>query len=175
MNSEEPKKVDDASDNEFHDAEDTEHNLEEKFADALDFVKGMKAKGVTDEKPQHLESSEGVSKELASSEDEPKEEEPSDQPQEPQLSEEELQANKEKAESLKQQGNDVFKAGEYEKSIELYTDALEICPKVFENERSILYNNRAAAHKHLGYQSTAIEDCTQAIELNPKYVKALIR
>lgn len=94
---------------------------------------------------------------------------------EPELSEEEKVANKEKAEQLKQDGNASFKNADYEKSIELYTEAIAICPKDFSVERSILFSNRAAAHKHLGAQSTAIEDCTQSIELNPNYIKAYAR
>lgn len=128
--------MDDASDNEFHDAEDVEkETLEEKFSDALDLA-----------------------------------EEP-----EPELSEEEKLANKEKSESLKQQGNTIFKDGDYEQSIKIYTEALDICPKVYKNERAILYSNRAAAQKHIGERDTAIEDCTKAIELNPSYVKAYTR
>lgn len=94
---------------------------------------------------------------------------------EPELSEEEKLANKGKAEQLKQEGNATFKNADYEKSIELYTEAIAICPKDFSVERSILFSNRAAAHKHLGAQSTAIEDCTQSIELNPNYIKAYSR
>lgn len=94
---------------------------------------------------------------------------------EPELSEEEMVANKEKSDAIKQSGNDVFKAGEYEKAIELYTEAIELCPKRYTNERSILFNNRAAAHKRLDVKNVAIEDCTHAIELNPEYVKALSR
>lgn len=94
---------------------------------------------------------------------------------EPELSDEEKQANKEKAEQLKQDGNACFKNADYEKSIEFYTEAIAICPKDFSVERSILYSNRAAAHKHLGAQSAAIDDCTQSIELNPNYMKAYAR
>lgn len=94
---------------------------------------------------------------------------------EPELSDEEKQANKEKAEQLKQDGNTCFKNADYEKSIELYTEAIAICPKDFSVERSILFSNRAAAHKHLGAQSDAIEDCTKSIELNPNYIKAYTR
>lgn len=94
---------------------------------------------------------------------------------EPELTEEELQANKEKAETLKQEGNTSFKNADYEKSIDSYTEALAICPKKFNVERAILYNNRAAAHKYLGAQTTAIEDCTLAIENNPEYIKAYAR
>lgn len=94
---------------------------------------------------------------------------------EPELSEEEMVANKDKSDVIKQNGNDVFKTGDYEKAIELYTEAIEMCPKRYTNERSILFNNRAAAHKHLDVKNVAIEDCTKAIELNPEYVKALLR
>lgn len=94
---------------------------------------------------------------------------------ESELSEEEKQANKEKAEQLKQDGNTCFKNADYEKSIELYTEAITICPKDFSVERSILFSNRAAAHKHLGAQDVAIADCTQSIELNPNYIKAYSR
>lgn len=137
--------LDDVSDNEFHDAEDTEkETLEEQFSDALD---------LNESKPDS---------------------EPETEP-EPELSEEELQANKEKAEQLKQEGNAVFKTADYEKSIDLYTEALAICPKKFTVERAILFSNRGAAHKHLGAQTVAIEDCTKAIENNPEYIKAYTR
>lgn len=69
----------------------------------------------------------------------------------------------------------MFKDGDYEKSIEIYTDALNICPKICKNERAILYNNRAAAYKHVGERDTAIGDCTKAIELNPSYIRAFSR
>lgn len=94
---------------------------------------------------------------------------------EPELTEEEMAANKDKSDAIKQNGNDVFKTGDYEKAIELYTEAIELCPKRYANERSILFNNRAAAHKHLDAKNAAIEDCTKAIDLNPVYVKALSR
>lgn len=100
--------------------------------------------------------------------------EPESEP-EPELTEEEKQANKEKAEQLKQDGNVCFKDADYEKSIEMYTEAIAICPKDFTVERSILFSNRAAAHKHLGAPDVAIEDCTKSIELNPSYIKAYAR
>lgn len=91
------------------------------------------------------------------------------------LSEEEKLANKVKAEELKAQGNDLFKQGEYQKSADLYTAALRICPVDFNAERSILYANRAAAKTKLNFKPSAIDDCTKAIEHNPKYLKALLR
>lgn len=91
------------------------------------------------------------------------------------LSEEEKLANKAKAEELKAQGNDMFKQGEYQKSADMYTAALRICPVDFNAERSILYANRAAAKTKLNFKPSAIDDCTKAIEHNPKYLKALLR
>lgn len=90
------------------------------------------------------------------------------------LTEEEKLANKAKAEELKAQGNELFKQGEYQKSADLYTAALRICPVDFNAERSILYANRAAAKTKLNFKPSAIDDCTKAIEHNPKYLKALL-
>lgn len=135
-----------SDDNEFHDAEDVDPAIiEEKFSDALDLN--------------------SYDESVAEPEPEP----------EPELSEEEMVANKVKSDAIKQTGNDVFKNGDYERAIELYTEAIELCAKRYTNERSILFNNRAAAHKHLDAKSAAIDDCTKAIELNPDYVKALSR
>lgn len=105
----------------------------------------------------------------------PAEVNPEPEEPEPELTEEEKLANKEKAEQLKQDGNTCFKNADYDKSIEIYTEAIAICPKVFTVERSILFSNRAAAHKHLGEQAAAIADCSKSIELNPNYVKAYAR
>lgn len=91
------------------------------------------------------------------------------------LSEEERLANKAKAEELKAQGNELFKQGEYQQSADRYTAALRICPVDFSAERSILYANRAAAKTKLNFKPSAIDDCTKAIEHNPKYLKALLR
>ncbi|XP_058454316.1 tetratricopeptide repeat protein 1 isoform X2 [Malaya genurostris] len=94
---------------------------------------------------------------------------------EKELTEEEKLANKAKADELKVQGNDLFKQGDFEKSATVYTEALRICPVQFSAERSILYANRAAAKTKLSFKPSAIDDCTKAIEHNPKYLKALLR
>ncbi|XP_053695034.1 tetratricopeptide repeat protein 1 isoform X2 [Sabethes cyaneus] len=91
------------------------------------------------------------------------------------LSEEEKLSNKAKADELKAQGNDLFKQGDFEKSADVYTEALRICPVEYSAERSILYANRAAAKTKLNFKPSAIDDCTKAIEHNPKYLKALLR
>lgn len=91
------------------------------------------------------------------------------------LTEEEKISNKAKADELKARGNELFKQGDFEKSANVYTDALRICPVEYSAERSILYANRAAAKTKLNFKPSAIDDCTKAIEHNPKYLKALLR
>lgn len=80
-----------------------------------------------------------------------------------------------KAEELKVEGNNYFKAGDYPKSAEIYTTALRTCPVACAAERSVLYGNRAVAKQKLELKPAAIDDCTKAIEFNPKYVKVLLR
>lgn len=75
----------------------------------------------------------------------------------------------------------------------MYTKALKECPTQLTSERSMLYNNRAAAKvKMVGMQllivsemfhpspvqerkESAVKDCSKAIKLNPTYIKALLR
>ncbi|XP_037298995.1 tetratricopeptide repeat protein 1 [Manduca sexta] len=79
------------------------------------------------------------------------------------------------AESLKAAGNDAFKIGNFELSIEKYTEGLKICPLQFSQHRSILYCNRSAAKMKLQEYKRAVKDCTKAIELDDNYMKAYIR
>ncbi|CAG5036891.1 unnamed protein product [Parnassius apollo] len=79
------------------------------------------------------------------------------------------------AEELKTAGNEAFKVGEYERSIEKYTEGLRICPLQFTQQRSILYCNRSAAKMKLEKYKRAIKDCSKAIELDDKYLKAYYR
>ncbi|XP_050359730.1 tetratricopeptide repeat protein 1 [Nymphalis io] len=79
------------------------------------------------------------------------------------------------AEVLKTKGNLAFKNEEFEQSIEKYTEALRICPLQFAEQRAVLYCNRSAAKLKLGRYKQAIKDCTKAVELDDKYVKAYYR
>lgn len=88
---------------------------------------------------------------------------------------EEREAAKLKAEELKKHGNELFKEGEYMKSLEIYTEALRTCPVGCASERAILYGNRAAAKHKLDSKPSAIDDCTKSLEFNPIYVKVLLR
>ncbi|XP_070493115.1 tetratricopeptide repeat protein 1-like [Chironomus tepperi] len=76
---------------------------------------------------------------------------------------------------LKDKGNEEFRKQNFEKSIEIYSDALKKCPVICQNERSIIYGNRALSKIKLGLKKAAIDDCTKSLEFNPKYVKVLLR
>lgn len=91
------------------------------------------------------------------------------------MTEEELIENKEKADKMKLEANELFKNDEALAAINLYSEALLICPTRYSKERAILYGNRAAAKIKLGSCKSAIYDCTHAIDLYPEYVRALLR
>lgn len=91
------------------------------------------------------------------------------------LSEEELNGNLAKAMESKKIGNDYFKNGDYEKSVESYSSGISICPLRCANERAILYGNRAAAHVQLSNNTMAMQDCSKALDLDPKYIKVALR
>lgn len=91
------------------------------------------------------------------------------------LTKEQLDKRQQEAAELKKKGNDVFKTGDYLESINIYTDALKLFPLACTEERGMLFCNRAAAKIHLERAKSAIEDCTKAIELNDKYVRAYLR
>lgn len=91
------------------------------------------------------------------------------------MSSEELQQNKEESDRMKLEANELFKTGAAIKAVEIYTNALHICPTTYTKERAILYGNRAAAKINLDSKKSAIDDCTKAIEIWPDYVRALMR
>ncbi|XP_076249778.1 tetratricopeptide repeat domain 1 [Calliopsis andreniformis] len=91
------------------------------------------------------------------------------------LSESEKEELRNKAERLKNEGNELFKSEQYMEAISVYTQGIQTCPLAYDKERSILYANRAAAKSKCLQKESAIADCTKAIEINPSYVKAYIR
>uniref|UniRef100_A0A1B6EQ97 Uncharacterized protein n=1 Tax=Cuerna arida TaxID=1464854 RepID=A0A1B6EQ97_9HEMI len=76
---------------------------------------------------------------------------------------------------FKQTGNDLFKSAQYRESAHAYTQALRTCPLKYAKDRAIFYSNRAAAKMKLELNESAIEDCTKALELDERYLKALYR
>ncbi|KAL0994690.1 hypothetical protein UPYG_G00125850 [Umbra pygmaea] len=91
------------------------------------------------------------------------------------LTEEEKEGRKEESMSMKEQGNSQFKSGAHAEAEELYSAALGVCPVCYSQERAVLFSNRAAARLHLDKNEKAIADCTKAIELNPNYMRAILR
>lgn len=69
---------------------------------------------------------------------------------EEELSAEEIEERRIKCAQFKQEGNDKFKEKFLDEAINLYSKAIDLCPLSDVKERSILFNNRAAAyfHKH---------------------------
>lgn len=81
----------------------------------------------------------------------------------------------ERAQKFKAEGNKHFGKGEYDKAITLYDRAIEECPVTDKIDLATFYQNRAAAYEQLGAWTKVIGDCTKALDLNQKYVKALQR
>jgi len=75
----------------------------------------------------------------------------------------------------KEEGNWHYKESRYEKAIEYYTKALNLASK--SEDKAVIMANRAACYMTNTTQNyhEAIVDCTNALEINPNYTKALLR
>ncbi len=74
----------------------------------------------------------------------------------------------------KDEGNDAFKNGDYQRALDLYSDALAIDPiNIITNAK--LYCNRALMKQKMGDITEAIADCSKAIELDENYLRAYQR
>ncbi|XP_030645891.1 zinc finger CCCH domain-containing protein 7A [Chanos chanos] len=80
------------------------------------------------------------------------------------------------------EGNDVFSEGEWMRSVELYTEALNIAEYGESEDISIsaelrekLHANRAASYLNIGLHDQALEDCDAALTLNEGNHRALYR
>lgn len=76
-----------------------------------------------------------------------------------------------KLDRMKEEGNSHFKAGRYTEAVETYTNALEV-DKGNKGTNSKILNNRAMCYSRLKKYDSAIEDCDNAIKLDPSYTKA---
>lgn len=78
------------------------------------------------------------------------------------------------AQNYKEEGNLQFKYKKYRLAVANFSEGLkQKCP---DNELNAqLYNNRAAAHYHLGNYRSALKDCEKAYELKSDYMKAVLR
>ncbi|KAK7100165.1 tetratricopeptide repeat protein 4-like [Littorina saxatilis] len=79
-----------------------------------------------------------------------------------------------RAESYREEGNDLFKKKDYRVAIENYTEGIKSnSPDRYQN--TVLYTNRAAAQYHLGNYRTAFNDCILARKFKPDHMKAIVR
>lgn len=74
------------------------------------------------------------------------------------------------AETLKNEGNELYKAKNYRGAIDAYSKAI-----ILDSENATLYTNRAASHLMLLQNKEASEDCTKAIALDNTNFKAYFR
>jgi tetratricopeptide (TPR) repeat protein len=66
-------------------------------------------------------------------------------------------------------GNNEFKQGNYHAAIEYYSDAIEIQP------HETIFSNRAASFIAIKEFRRAMEDCQQAVRLNPDFARTYKR
>ncbi|CAH9112432.1 unnamed protein product [Cuscuta epithymum] len=67
-------------------------------------------------------------------------------------------------------GNDLFKSERLTEACGAYGEGLR-----FDPSNSVLYCNRAACWYKLGQWEKSVDDCTQALSIQPNYTKALLR
>ncbi|XP_009889059.1 PREDICTED: mitochondrial import receptor subunit TOM34 [Charadrius vociferus] len=78
-------------------------------------------------------------------------------------------AGTERARALKEEGNELVKKGNHKKAVEKYSESLQL------NQECATYTNRALCYLALKQYKEAVQDCTEALRLDPKNVKALYR
>ena len=78
------------------------------------------------------------------------------------------------AQEAKERGNGHFVKAEYDDAHDCYTEAIELAPPRAP-ERAVFYANRAACCSKAGEYADVVQDCNAALELQPDYVKALLR
>ncbi|XP_068188381.1 sperm-associated antigen 1A [Antennarius striatus] len=79
---------------------------------------------------------------------------------------------------IKNEGNHLFKHGQFADALEKYTQAIEGCSGAgidSPEDLCILYSNRAACYLKDGNSADCIQDCTKALELQPYSLKPLLR
>ncbi|KAK1428513.1 hypothetical protein QVD17_17348 [Tagetes erecta] len=72
----------------------------------------------------------------------------------------------EQAEQLKLQGNNFYNENMFAAAIDLYTQAIRLCPNV-----PFYWTNRALCHRKLNDWASVEEDCLRAVRLDPRSVK----
>lgn len=91
------------------------------------------------------------------------------------LVEEELYTYTSSAVFEKREGNVLFAGGLLRDAITRYNEGLKMCPLVAAQDRAMLYHNRAVAYDKMEERKLAVHSLSRALELDPRYCKALAR
>lgn len=76
--------------------------------------------------------------------------------------------------NLKEDGNEKFKAGQFEEALTLYTKALDQ-GDIKDLDKAVIYKNRSMCHLKLGHFQDAVRDATESLDISPNDPKALYR
>ncbi|XP_020575054.1 TPR repeat-containing thioredoxin TTL1-like [Phalaenopsis equestris] len=68
------------------------------------------------------------------------------------------------------QGNELFKSGNFAEACTAYGEGLKYDPS-----NPVLHCNRAACRSKLGQWERSLDDCNEALRIQPRYTKALLR
>jgi len=82
------------------------------------------------------------------------------------------QPNKNDPEAIKEAGNKAFMARNFQEAIKQYTLAIEVAS---DSPSPIYFANRANAYLELKQYNECLEDCNQAISIDPAYTKSYYR
>lgn len=67
-------------------------------------------------------------------------------------------------------GNELFSSGKFSEACSAYGEGLK-----YDNTNYVLYCNRAICWSKLGLWEQSVQDCNQALNIQPNYTKALSR
>lgn len=70
-------------------------------------------------------------------------------------------------------GTTLFKEGAFQRAYEIYTEALKIIPLSPDSKSKVLFN-RALMSSKMGNIRDAITDCTESLQINKIYLKAIL-
>lgn len=91
------------------------------------------------------------------------------------LGDADLEQKRLEAAQYKLEGNALYLEEKTREALDKYTAGLRVCPLKFPSDRAVMYANRGQMKRVLGLNDHAIKNCTKAVELNPQYLKALLR
>lgn len=76
----------------------------------------------------------------------------------------------ERAEDLKNRGNELFRSGRYQQAAEQYTEAVKLDPK-----NALVFSNRSLTHVKLSDYPSALADACRCVEIRPQWAKGYLR